>query len=135
MYVVFIMFGVQTLESTIIAPKVVGESTGLHPLTVIISVFAWEVILGGPIGALLAVPLTAACKVIMRRFVWERARVHGRLLPTVKVQPVLRAGDRDVFGDGDPDFEAVPFAVAHPRDKPQAPSAQQTATPPEGRKS
>ncbi len=134
LYVVLIMFGVQTLESTIISPKIVGESTGLHPLTVIISVFAWSAILDGPIGAILAVPLTASLKVIMRRFIWERARVHGRLLPTVKVQPVLRAGDRDMFGDGDPDFEAVPAAVAHPKDKPQAPSREQTATPPEGRK-
>ena len=134
LYVVLIMFGVQTLESTIISPKIVGESTGLHPLTVIISVFVWSAILDGPIGAILAVPLTASLKVIMRRFIWERARVHGRLLPTVKVQPVLRAGDRDRFGDGDPDFEAVPAAVAHPRDRPQAPSHEQTATPPEGRK-
>ncbi len=97
--VIAIMFGVQTLESTIIAPKIVGESTGLHPLTVIVSVFAWELILGGPIGALLAVPLTASLKVIMRRYVWERARVRARIRPSAEVAPVLRAGDRDRFGD------------------------------------
>ena len=131
--VVAIMFGVQTLESTIISPKIVGESTGLHPLTVIISVFAWEIILGGPIGALLAVPLTASCKVIMRRYVWDRARVRARILPTADVQPVLRAGDRDRFGDGAPDIQAVPEAVAHPHEQPNAPAGADTANPPSGK--
>jgi predicted PurR-regulated permease PerM len=32
----------------------------------------WTVILGGFVGALLAVPLTAAIKVLFRRFIWER---------------------------------------------------------------
>ena len=132
--VVVVMFGVQTLESTIIAPKIVGESTGLHPLTVIVSVFAWELLLDGPIGALLAVPLTAALKVIMRRYVWERARVRSRILPTADVQPVLRAGDRDRFGDGNPDIQAVPEAVAHPHDKPTAPPQAESAHPPSGTK-
>ncbi len=132
LYVVLIMFGVQTLESTIIAPKIVGESTGLHPLTVIVSVFAWSALLEGPIGALLAVPLTASLKVLMRRFVWERARERARVLPTEKVMPVLRAGDRDRFGDGDPDIEAVPAAVAHPGDAPAAPAGAGTANPTTG---
>ena len=131
--VVAIMFGVQTLESTIIAPKIVGESTGLHPLTVIVSVFAWELILEGPIGALLAVPLTAACKVIMRRYVWERARVRSRILPAADVAAVLRAGDRDRFGDGEPDIQAVPDAVAHPHENAETPAKADTANPPQGK--
>lgn len=131
--VIAIMFGVQTLESTIIAPKIVGESTGLHPLTVIVSVFAWELILGGPIGALLAVPLTASLKVIMRRYVWERARVRARILPSADVAPVLRAGDRDRFGDGEPDIQAVPEAVAHPHQLAEAPAGAATANPPSGK--
>ncbi len=130
--VIAVMLGVQILESTIIAPKIVGESTGLHPLTVIVSVFAWELLLDGPIGALLAVPLTAALKVIMRRYVWERARVRSRILPTADVQTVLRAGDRDRFGDGGPDIEAVPDAVAHPHEKAVAPASADTAHPPSG---
>ncbi len=133
MYVIAVMFGVQTAESTIISPKIVGESTGLHPLTVIVSVFAWEIILGGPIGALLAVPLTASLKVIMRRYVWERARVSARILPTASVAPVLRAGDRDRFGDGQPDVTAVPEVVAHPQDKPIAPANADSANPPGGK--
>ncbi len=129
-----IMVLVQVLESTIIAPKIVGESTGLHPLTVIISVFTWELVLGGPIGALLAVPLTASLKVLMRRYVWERARMRARILPTANVAPVLRAGDRDAFGDGAPDMTAVPEVVAHPQDKPVAPPQAASANPPSGTK-
>lgn len=60
------------LEGIFISPKIVGESVGLHPLTVIISVLAWSVILGGLLGALLAVPLTATMKVLLKRYFWDR---------------------------------------------------------------
>jgi predicted PurR-regulated permease PerM len=45
---------------------------GLHPVTVIFSVFLWSSLLGGLLGAILAVPLTATLKVILKRYVWER---------------------------------------------------------------
>jgi predicted PurR-regulated permease PerM len=32
----------------------------------------WSLILGGFVGALLAVPLTAAVKVLFRRYIWDR---------------------------------------------------------------
>jgi predicted PurR-regulated permease PerM len=54
------------------APKIVGDSVGLHPLTVIFSMLFWSLVLGGFIGALLAVPLTAAVKVLFRRFIWVK---------------------------------------------------------------
>lgn len=60
------------LDGIFISPKVIGESVGLHPMTVIISVFAWTIILGGLLGALLAVPLTATIKVVLRRYFWDR---------------------------------------------------------------
>jgi predicted PurR-regulated permease PerM len=37
----------------------------------------WSLILGGFLGALLAVPLTAAVKVLVRRFIWERQIMDG----------------------------------------------------------
>ena len=37
-----------------------------------ISPLRWALVVGGFIGALLAVPLTAAVKVLFRRFIWER---------------------------------------------------------------
>ncbi len=90
--VVAIMFTVQTLEGYLIAPKVLGESTGLHAMTVIVSVFFWSLLLGGPIGAILAVPLTATLKVIARRYVWERQIPAARIVPVAKAEPVLEAG-------------------------------------------
>ena len=63
---------VQQINSLVTAPKIVGDSVGLHPLTVIFSMLFWSLVLGGFIGALLAVPLTAAVKVLFRRFIWVR---------------------------------------------------------------
>lgn len=65
---------VQQINGLVTAPKIVGDSVGLHPLTVIFSVFFWSLLIGGLLGALLAVPLTAALKVLFQRYVWERGR-------------------------------------------------------------
>jgi predicted PurR-regulated permease PerM len=70
--VVAIFIVVQQINSLVTAPKIVGDSVGLHPLTVIFSMLFWSLVLGGFVGALLAVPLTAAVKVLFRRFIWVR---------------------------------------------------------------
>ncbi len=64
---------VSNLDSFLIAPRIVGESVGLHPMTIIVSVFAWSLLLGGLLGALLAVPLTATLKVLLKRYIWQRS--------------------------------------------------------------
>jgi predicted PurR-regulated permease PerM len=80
-YAVLIMFVAQTLEGTIISPYIVGDAVGLHPMTVIISVFGWSLLLNGPIGAILAVPLSATVKVLLRRYVWEKGARGRHLVP------------------------------------------------------
>jgi predicted PurR-regulated permease PerM len=72
-----IFAAVQQVDGLFVTPKIVGGSVGLHPMTVIVSVFAWSLILGGLLGAILAVPMTAALKVLFQRYVWERA-MSGR---------------------------------------------------------
>jgi len=67
-----IFFAVFQLEGFYIAPKIVGESVGLHPMTIIVSMFAWSLLFGGLLGALLAVPMTATLKVLLRRYIWEK---------------------------------------------------------------
>ena len=67
-----IFFAVQQINSLVTTPKIVGDSVGLHPMTVIFSMLFWSLLLGGFIGALLAVPLTASVKVLFRRYIWER---------------------------------------------------------------
>ncbi len=78
--VIVIFTVVQQINSLVTAPKIVGDAVGLHPLTVIFSVLFWSLLIGGLLGALLAVPLTASVKVILRRYVWER-RVQPQLAP------------------------------------------------------
>ena len=63
---------VHNIDGLFVTPKIVGESVGLHPLTVIVSVFVWSLLMGGLLGAILAVPMTATVKVLLRRYVWER---------------------------------------------------------------
>jgi predicted PurR-regulated permease PerM len=70
--VVVIFIVVQQINSLVTAPRIVGGSVGLHPMTVIFSMLFWSLLLGGFIGALLAVPLTASIKVLFRRYIWER---------------------------------------------------------------
>jgi predicted PurR-regulated permease PerM len=70
--VVFVI--VSQIDGMLVAPRVVGNSVGLHPLTVIFSVFFWTLVFGGLVGAVLAIPLTATVKVLMRRYVWDRRR-------------------------------------------------------------
>jgi predicted PurR-regulated permease PerM len=72
LYVLLIFSAANWLEGIFISPKIVGKSVGLHPMTVILSVMAWTIILGGLLGALLAVPLTATLKVLLRRYFWDR---------------------------------------------------------------
>ena len=73
--VIAIFVVVQQINSLVTAPKIVGDSVGLHPLTVIFSMLFWSLLLGGFVGALLAVPLTAAVKVLFRRYIWVRGRL------------------------------------------------------------
>jgi len=70
---VLAVFGVvQGLEGTVIAPKIMGDRVGLHPVTIIVAVMVGTTLLGGILGGILAIPLTAALRVIMFRYVWKR---------------------------------------------------------------
>ncbi|MEM0896419.1 MAG: AI-2E family transporter [Verrucomicrobiota bacterium] len=73
--VVIIFIVVQQIDGFFIQPKIVGEAVGLHPMTVIFSIVFWSLIIGGLLGALMAVPLTAAVKVLFQRYIWE-PRIH-----------------------------------------------------------
>lgn len=71
--VIFFLFIAQ-IDGLVTTPRIIGNSVGLHPMTVIVSVFLWTLVLGGPLGAILAIPLTATLKVLMQRYVWDRQR-------------------------------------------------------------
>src|SRR6202011_3229194 len=80
---------IQNLEGMLYAPRIVGKSVGLHPMTVIVSIFVWGLLIGGLLGPILAVPLTATIKVLLTRYVWgprmrERVRAQVDNLPVVR---------------------------------------------------
>jgi predicted PurR-regulated permease PerM len=60
----------QLLEGFVISPKIIGDRVGLHPLTIIIAVMVGTTLLGGILGGVLAIPLTAVLRTIMFRYVW-----------------------------------------------------------------
>lgn len=70
---VLAVFGiVVTLENTVVAPKIMGDRVGLHPLVIIIALMAGTTLLGGLLGGILAIPLAAALRVVMFRYVWKK---------------------------------------------------------------
>ena len=62
---------VQMLEGLFISPKIIGDRVGLHPLTIIVAVMVGTTLMGGLLGGILAIPLTAALRVLMFRYVWK----------------------------------------------------------------
>jgi predicted PurR-regulated permease PerM len=63
--VVCVFFVGQFLEGYVLAPKLVGESIGLHPVWLMFALFAFAYLFGF-VGMLLAVPLAAASGVLVR---------------------------------------------------------------------
>jgi predicted PurR-regulated permease PerM len=82
---------IQNLEGIFYAPRIVGNSVGLHPMTVIVSIFVWGLIIGGVLGPLLAVPLTATIKVLLTRYVWG-PRLREQVTESIEV-PVLEESE------------------------------------------
>ena len=70
---VLAIFGaVQLVEGFVISPKIIGDRVGLHPLTIIVAVLVGTTLMGGILGGVLAIPLTAALRTLMFRYVWKK---------------------------------------------------------------
>jgi predicted PurR-regulated permease PerM len=80
---------IQNLEGLLYAPRIVGNSVGLHPMTVIVSIFVWGLLIGGLLGPILAVPLTATIKVLLARYVWGE-RLREEVMETIEEVPVVQ---------------------------------------------
>jgi predicted PurR-regulated permease PerM len=91
--VTLIFIVVQNLEGLFYAPRIVGNSVGLHPMTVIVSIFVWGLLIGGLLGPILAVPLTATVKVLLARYVWGR-RLREKVADAVEEVPVVKEANR-----------------------------------------
>ena len=64
---VLVVFGaVQAIEGYVLTPRIMGNRTGLHPAIIIFAVFFLGTALGGILGMMLAIPLTAFAVVFWR---------------------------------------------------------------------
>ena len=64
--VIVVLAIVQAIEGYLLTPKIMGDRTGLHPMVIIFAVFFWGSALGGILGMILAIPLTAFLVVFWR---------------------------------------------------------------------
>ena len=67
-----VFIAVQATDGWLLTPRIMGRRTGLHPVVIIIAVFFWGHALGGILGMVLAVPLTAffvtAWRLVKRKY-------------------------------------------------------------------
>ena len=88
---VLIVFAVgQTLEGTVLTPKLVGDRIGLHPVAVIFAVLAGGQLFGF-LGVLLALPTASVVMVVIRHVhdVYLTSQLYGEAEPSVQAE----AGD------------------------------------------
>jgi predicted PurR-regulated permease PerM len=90
--VITIFFVGQFIEGYILAPKLVGESVGLHPVWLMFALFAFGYLFGF-VGLLLAIPLAAAIGVLtrfgLRRYL-ASSYYRGDPDTTVPLAPTVR---------------------------------------------
>ena len=64
--IVLLFCSVQTLDSYFITPRIMGSRTGLNSFVIIFSLFFWSAVIGGALGMVLAIPLSAFIVVFWR---------------------------------------------------------------------
>lgn len=75
---------IQQIEAQVLVPKVMERQVGLSPLFVLLAITSGN-LLGGLLGALIAIPIVAAIKIIVREFI---------ISPTVEARkfPIMEGG-------------------------------------------
>ena len=68
---------VSQFDGWVLQPRILGSRVKMHDLTIMFSVLFWSFVIGGVVGALLAVPLTASLKVLFTRYIWSSYRDAG----------------------------------------------------------
>lgn len=68
LWVSIIFLGIQWVENNILAPKIIGESTGIHPLTVLLSLVIGGGLFG-VVGMIFSIPVVAILKILIDFFV------------------------------------------------------------------
>lgn len=61
------MLGVQQVDNNLLAPKIIGDSVGLHPVFIMLAILIGGS-LGGLVGMLTAVPVAASAKILLSKW-------------------------------------------------------------------
>ena len=73
--IILMFFLIQQIDNNFITPIIIGESTGLHPMLVMISLLIGGFLLG-PVGMLFAVPTAGIFKVIINELIFVSKNSH-----------------------------------------------------------
>ena len=96
-----LFFVINFIGDNVVKPKLMGGGLGISPLVIVLALLGWGVVLG-PMGALLAIPLTLAVKEL----------VPILLEPPAPYQPgevvVADRGDVVIADRGVPDAGSTP---------------------------
>jgi predicted PurR-regulated permease PerM len=88
---VMLVFGLANqIEAQFLSPNILGRSTNLHPITIIVAILCGAA-LGGMVGMLLAVPSAALLKLLIRKY-WLGSSLHH---PKVLNAPSLESKTPD----------------------------------------
>jgi AI-2 transport protein TqsA len=58
---------IQMVIGNVLEPRIMGQGVGLHPIVILFALAFWG-LLWGPVGAILAVPITAVVRIAISRF-------------------------------------------------------------------
>jgi hypothetical protein len=113
-FVTLAMFvGMEIFVSQAVEPHVLGSSTGVSPMAVLVSAVFWTW-LWGPIGLLLSTPLTVLL-VVMGKYVPQLAMLDVLLGDEPVLNPTTRIYQRLIAGD---DEEAAELALDYLKERP-----------------
>jgi predicted PurR-regulated permease PerM len=89
-----ILFVIQQIDSSLIYPRVVGSSTGLHPLFVLLAVSIGG-FYGGLVGMIIAVPVAGIIQIFVLKWAaWKE--IKRGLPPEADVDPLIHQGKDDI---------------------------------------
>ena len=113
-FVTLAMFvGMEVFASQAVEPNVIGSSTGVSPIAVLIAAVFWTW-LWGPIGLLLSTPLTVLL-VVMGKYVPQLAVLDVLLGDKPVLDPTTRIYQRLIAGD---DEDAAELALQYLKERP-----------------
>jgi predicted PurR-regulated permease PerM len=119
---------IQQVENNLFVPKIQGDAVELHPTIVMVALVVGGAI-GGLLGAILALPITAAARDVFR-YTFHRVdqppMTPEAALASIVARPMLVDPSADDAGDGSPSEpvhapSATPAAPARPDPPPAAP--------------